>query len=118
MASSLRIRTARVEIATLRVDDRVKEGKGGGGREKKIALNFLFFPPGAHNPWAPVPAHSSLPFTCPFPPLFGVSWRFLEQQHSRARRKRLNCRLLKDLLAYSCKSHAKIAMSDMGAVSP
>ena len=49
MASSLRMRTARVDLATLRVDDRAKEGKGRGGREKKISL---------------LPTHFPLPFTC------------------------------------------------------
>ena len=58
MASSLRMRTARVEIATLRVDDRAKERKGRGGREKKIYL---------------LPAHSPLPFTCsPVKLLFSI----------------------------------------------
>ena len=49
MASSLRMRTAKAEIATLRVDDRAKERKGRGGRDKKIYL---------------LPAHFPLPFTC------------------------------------------------------
>ena len=58
----------RVKIVTLRVGARVKEGKGGGGGEKKYSPHFLL-------------SISS----------FNVARS--RAKHSRARRKRLHCRL-------------------------
>ena len=66
-------RLGRVKIVTLTVGARAKEGKRGGGEEKKIFS---------------LPAPSSAPFDSPH---FLSSFR---AKLSRARRKRLHCRLM------------------------
>ena len=82
-------RLGREEIVTVRVGATAKEGKGERGRGEKIRLpdivSSLSLPPPR-----PLPA--------PFGPICSslrevATWRFREQKHSRARRKRLHCRL-------------------------
>ena len=58
----------RVKIVTLRVGARVKEGKGGGGGEKKYSPHFLLS-------------------------ISSFNMARSRAKHSRARRKRLHCRL-------------------------
>ena len=65
----------RVEIVTLTVGARAKEGKGGGGEEKKILFSL--------------PA----PSLAPSPPLFGKFQHGAFASKLRAQRKRLHCRL-------------------------
>ena len=53
-------RLGRVEVVTLRIGARAKEGKGGGGEEKKYAVFPSLSPPPSRSLWH-----------VPFPPLFG-----------------------------------------------
>ena len=91
-------RLGRVKIVTLRVGARAKEGKRGRGGEKKIR-RFLFSLP------APYPApFDSLHFV---PPLFEFKHALSRAKHSRARRKRLHCRLLRRELYLSVRGIVK-----------
>ena len=72
-------RLGRVKIVTLRVGARAKEGKRGGGGEKKIPL-------------LPTPLLLTRPI---FSPLFEFQHALLQAKHLCARRKRLHCRLVR-----------------------
>ena len=74
-------RLGRVEIVTLTVGARAKEGKGEGGGEK-ILFSLPAGPPPPRSLWL-----------APSPPLFGKFQHGAFASKLRARRKRLHCRL-------------------------